>query len=141
MKKLSKLLAVLLAAVLVLGCSSALADKMIVHITALCWDTNHVGTQWEGYYSIGGMQVFDGDLVDLKKGSYTFYTEIGDYESSPDVGSVETDFNVTSTRLKNGFSVEQYLTVTEDRGSYKGYWCEWFVYYDFIPVGTATVLH
>ena len=130
------------ALVLMLLCTPlALADNMMVHITAICDDPNHVGTYWQGLYAIGDLEIHDGDVIDLDVAKYEFYTEIGEYDSSPDIGSADTLYNVTENRLLKGFTVEQYVTVTENKGVYKGYWTEWYVRYDFIPVGYGVTLH
>lgn len=138
---MKKIVALALVLALCLGVTSALADRMMVHVYALCYDTNHVGSEWNGYYSVGGYQVYDGDVVELNVDSYDFLTQIYDNDSVPDYGEALDTFKVTANRLNKGFTVEQYLTVTEDRGSYKDYWCEWYVYYEFTPVGNAWVIN
>jgi len=137
---MKKFVAMLLLAVMLFSCSSAMAERMVVHITSLCYDTNRVGTKWAGTYMIGDTQIVDGMVVDLIPGEYQFYTEIGEYDMSPDIGVADTMYNVTANRLEKGFTVEQYLTVTENKGVYKGYWCEWYIYLDFSPIGDAMVL-
>ena len=138
---MKKIVALTLVLLMLLTASSALAEKMIVHITALCYDTNHLGTRWAGSFRMGDVELMDGMILDLVPAQYEFYTEIGEYDSSPEVGYADDMYNVTKNRLQNGFTVEQYLTVTENKGIYKGYWCEWYVYLTFSPVGNATVLH
>ena len=138
---MKKAIAILLTLVLCLGCASAMADRLMVHIYALCYDTNHVGSKWEARHYIGGNEIFDGDVVDLDINQYDITTTIGTLELSPEEGTVVTSYNVTGNRLTKGFTVDQYLTVTEDKGIYKGNWCEWYVYYTFTPVDNALVLN
>jgi len=139
--EMKKLVAIILTVALLLCSVSAVAERMMVHIYALCYDTNHVGTDWAGNYYIGGYQIYDGDVVDLVVDSYDIYTIIFDGDRVPDFGEVTTSYKVTSSRLNKGFTVEQYLTVTEDNGMYKGYWNEWYVYYEFTPVGDYYVIN
>lgn len=137
---MKKIVCAVLALVLLMA-TSALGESMLVHITAVCYDLNHVGTNWQGYFSIGDLQVFDGDIVDLDVAKYLIYSEIGEYDATPDIGCVENEFNVTQNRLLKGFTVEQMLTVAENQGMYRDYWTEWYVTYEFIPVGYAYVLN
>lgn len=137
---MKKTIAALLAVLMLLTCAGACAESFMVHVTAICWDTNHVGTDWQGYWSVGGAQFYDGDIIEFFPGKYEFYTEIASIESSPDIGFADTEFNVTQNRLEKGFSVEQYLTVSEDKGSYKDYWCEWYITYEFTPVTYAAAV-
>ena len=123
---MKKLVCIALALVLLFA-SSALGESMLVHITAVCYDLNHVGTNWQGLFSIGDLQVFDGDIVDLDVAKYLFYSEIGEYDATPDIGFVENEFNVTASRLLKGFTVEQMLTVSENQGMYRNYWNEWYI--------------
>lgn len=122
-------------------CTAALADEMMVHITSVCPDPNHVGTQWAAEYYIGDLRVYDGSIVDLDAAKYDLYTLIGDYDASPETGYAEDVLNVTQTRLDEGFSVEQYLTVKENQGRYRDYWCEWYITYTFIPIGGGIALN
>ena len=138
---MKKLISLLLAALLALGCTGAVAENMIVHIHALCYDLNHIGTKWQAAYSIGGLEVYDGMVLDMEAATYDFHTEIGEYDTTPDIGTADSSFNVTASRLSKGFTVEQYLTVTENKGVYKDYWCEWYITYEFTPVGAAYVLN
>ena len=138
---MKKLVALILALALCLCASASLADRMMVHVYALCYDTNHVGSVWAGNYYIGGVQVYDGDVIDLDMDSYEFYTQIYDGDTVPDMGEVVSTNKVSASRLSKGFTVKQYLTVTEDKGSYKDYWCEWYIYYELTPVADAYVIH
>lgn len=138
---MKKLVAIVLAAVLCLSCAAALADNMIVHITAVCYDENHVGLNWAGAYSIGGMEITDGQVIDLYPQTYEVTATLGEYDRSPDIGTETNSFKVTANRLNNGFTVQQRVVVSENKGYYKDYWCEWYIYYDFSPVGNAIVLH
>jgi len=136
MKKVLCLVLVLLIAFT----ASAAAESFLVHISAICYDTNHVGKDWKGYFSIGGMQIFDGDVVELDMAKYEVYTEITDYDATPDIGYVQEKYNVTQNRLMKGFSIDQVVTVMENQGGYSGYWTEWYVSYTFIPVSNTWVL-
>lgn len=131
-----------LVIVLLLAAAPAMADFMVVHMTSVCYDPNHVGTKWQAQYSVGGNQIFDGDIVEFFPGQYEFYTVIGEYDTTPDIGETVSTFNVTANRLTKGFTVEQVVTVTENHGVYKDYWTEWYVTYQFIPVpGAVYVLN
>lgn len=139
---MKKIVMVLL--ILSLMITPALAEYMLVHVTATCYDLNHVGTEWYGYYYIGDYQTYDGDIVDLGPYTYDFYTMIFDSDANPDVGEVSSSFNVTSNRLSKGFTVTQVLSVMEDAGTYRGNWCEWYIDYTFEPVagaGTVAIIH
>ena len=120
--------------------AGAMAESMLVHISAVNWDTNYVGKEWVGTFSIGGTKICDGDVVELGMGKYDLYTEIADMDSKPDVGSEQKTVNITENRLIKGFSVDQVITVAENQGFYSGYWTEWYVTYTFIPVTGAWVL-
>lgn len=138
---MKKLIGLLLVLVLISSC--AMAEMMMVHITATCYDTNGVGQYWKGNYAISGYQTFDGDVLDLNMGRYDFYTEIIDYDNSPDIGAITNSVNITANRLTKGFTVDQYLTVEENRGVHKGNWCEWYITWEFTPciVGTPFTIH
>lgn len=139
---MKKLLSLALVICLVLICGTASAEWMMVRITAKCADTNHVGASWYGVYSMGGAELRDGDIVDLVEGTYDFTTQIYDSDAKPDVGEATDSCKVTANKLNKGFSVSQYLTVTEDRGYYKNYWCEWYITYEFEPVtGWEVIIH
>lgn len=137
MKKIIGLLALL---TLLCVCTCATADNMLVHISAVNYDTNSVGTKWQGAFAIGDLPVRDGDVVDLYVGKYDLTSEIVDYDSTPDVGSTVTSVNVTASRLDKGFTATQSVIVTENSGTRKGYWTEWLVEFEFIPVEGAYVL-
>ena len=120
--------------------AAASAESMLVHISAICYDANHVGKDWKGYFSIGDYQIFDGDVIELDMAKYILYSEITDYDATPDVGFAEKSVNVTRSRLEKGFTVDQVLTVQENQGAYTGYWTEWYVSFSFTPVSGAWVL-
>ena len=145
---MKKLLSLIFALVLVLtfaGSSVVPAEEysenMIVHITALCYDTNHVGNKWTSAYFINETEILDGDILTLSAGKYDFSAEIVDNDSTPDIGTNVISYNVTANRLTKGFTVQFVVNVEENTGLYKGYWNEWYIYYDFMPVGDAVVLH
>ena len=131
---------VILVLLISLFATGAFADNMMVHISALCYDLNHVGYNWAGNFMIGDIQVRDGDVIDLYPGKYTFYAAMGEYDSTPDIGYAENVYNITDSRLRKGFTAEQIVQVYEDKGSYANYWCEWYIEYEFIPIGDAYYL-
>ena len=132
---MKKVLALLL--VLLLVGVPAFAESFVVHVTAYCYDPNHVGSKWEGRYFIGETEIKDCDIVQLFEGEYEITSEIGEYDSTPDVGTYTSKYNMTPTRLSRGFTVKQTVQVYENSGVYKGYWTEWFVEIDFVAVEGA----
>ena len=140
---MKKLLCALLCLTLALLSVSALADPMLVRITAKCADQNHVGTGWYGVYTMGDVEIRDNDVIDVVAGTYDFTATIADTEAAQDVGMVTDSYKVTANRLTKGFTVSlDKVDVMEDRGTYKGYWCEWYVTIDFEPLaGWEAVIH
>ena len=139
---MKRILTVLILCVMVLTLPAAsIADRMIVHVTCASSDASYIGTDWEGYYQLGDYQFMDGDIFELDVGPIDVYTRITDYDSSPDIGEVSSTYNVTANRLLKGFTVEQVLQVTEDKGRNRGYSATWYIYYDFSPVTDCLVIH
>lgn len=131
-----------LLTVLTLLAVPALAQDqaMLVRITAECYDTNHVGSDYIGYFCIGDLYLEDSNLITLSNNNtYLITTEIVDNDSTPDSGRAETEYRVTKNDLKNGFVIEQFLTVVESGGRYSRYSCDWYIRYEFIPVYTDSV--
>ena len=142
MKKLVGM--VLVATMLLLCvCGTASADWVMVHVTAKCADLNHVGSDWNAIYTIGGVEVRDNDIIDLYEGSYDFSAQIYDSDSVPDTGETVKSFKVSASNLESKrFTKNLEVIVTEDRGVYKNNWCEWYVEFELVPVnGWEYILH
>lgn len=110
--------------------------QMQVTITAECYDENGVGDEWYEYYELNGYEMFSGDYIDFALGdTFELFSQITERDVlSDDIGTCAEYYEVNRAMLTNGFTIDQYLTVTEDSGRYKGYWCEWYIHFDFIPV-------
>lgn len=134
---MKKLVSFILALCLLFAVASA--ETMLVRISAVCYDTNSVGMDWLGRFMIGDYEIFDGDIVDMERGEYLFYSEIIDNDTTPDVGYAEEMYKVLKTDLKNGFIIEQALSVTESAGRYSGRTADWYIRYEFTPVYTDKV--
>ena len=134
-----KIFSLVLAMMLLVGQAALAAPTtgdMQIFITATCYDYNHVGNDWVEYYELNGYQLLDGDMITLTRGDkLNLYSQITETDIlSDDVGWTEDDYDVTAKMIREGFTIDQYLTVEEDSGIYSGYWCEWYITFEFVPV-------
>ena len=65
--------------------------------------------------------------------SITVYSKITESDSTPDVGSVKEDIEITQEFFDNGFSITQKVTVTENKGRYSGNKAYWTITFTFEP--------
>jgi peptidoglycan hydrolase-like protein with peptidoglycan-binding domain len=108
--------------------------KMTVTISSSCSGYNHVGENWSRYYSINGKSVSSGDTVDIILGeSVSIYSKVTEKDSSPDVGSVKEDIEITQEYFDGGFTVAHKVSVKENRGQYAGNKAVWTITYKFAP--------
>jgi peptidoglycan hydrolase-like protein with peptidoglycan-binding domain len=108
--------------------------KMTVTISSSCSGYNHVGENWSKYYSINGESVSSGNTVDIILGeSISIDSKVTEKDTSPDVGSVKEDIEITQEVFDGGFSVVQKVTVTENMGRYAGNKAVWTITYKFAP--------
>ena len=111
-------------------------QKMAVTIARSCSSYNHVGNSWSKYSSINSNKISSGDLVELVLGeSITLYSKITESDSTPDVGSVKEDIEITQAFFDNGFTITHKVAVQENRGRYSGNNAYWTVTYTFTPQG------
>ncbi len=83
---------------------------------------NHIGTNWFYTYELNGK------TVDPEKGTadftagreYTFRTVIEERDGKPDVGENTVTYTPTEADIKNGFTVRQKVTVSENGGRFSG---------------------
>ncbi len=105
-----------------------------VTIKATCSNYNHVGNEWKKEYSVAGYEIKSGDIVAFNEKDklkiITTITELDD--SSDDIGEAKTTHKVTKEDIKDGFTITQTITVTENGGRYKGNTAAWEVEYTFI---------
>jgi peptidoglycan hydrolase-like protein with peptidoglycan-binding domain len=108
--------------------------KLTVTISSKLTSNNHVGNSWSKYFSINGVKISSGDKLDIVLGeSISVYSKITESDSSPDVGSVKEDIEITQDFFDNGFSITQKVTVTEKKGQYSGNKAYWIITYTFSP--------
>ena len=107
---------------------------MTVTISSKLTSNNHVGNSWSKYFSINSVKLSSGDKLDIILGeSITVYSKITESDSTPDVGSVKEDIEITQEFFDNGFSITQKVTVTENKGRYSGNKAYWTITYTFEP--------
>lgn len=138
---MKKVIALCLLALMALAGTAAFAAPagctMRVVITPTCADYNHVGDEWYEYYELNGYEMFRGDVIDFYVGDeFTLLSRMSEKDmfGNYDIGECIEAYRVDPTMIRNGFTIDQYLTVSEDSGVYRDYWCEWYIHFEFIPV-------
>lgn len=108
--------------------------KMTVKISSSCSGYNHVGQNWSKYYSIDSKSISSGDTVEIVLGEkITVFTKITEQDSSPDIGSVKEEVEITQEYFDNGFTITHKVSVRENKGAYTGNKAVWTVIYMFTP--------
>lgn len=108
--------------------------KMTVTISSSCSGYNHVGENRSKYYSINDESISSGDTVDIVLGeSISIYSKVTEKDTSPDVGSVKEDVEITLEYYDDGFTITHKVSVREDRGRYAGNKAVWTITYKFAP--------
>lgn len=112
------------------------AVLMQVKITASCPDYNGVGKNWTQYYEWNGIQVKDGKMeAYVAPGvEVSIYSRIREQDTKPDTNTEKSFYTPTQDEVKNGFSIEQKIKVTENAGRYSGNVALWTVTYHFSPI-------
>jgi len=107
---------------------------MTVTISSKCSGYNHVGQNWSRYYTINGDSVSSGDKVEIILGqSITIYSKVTEKDTSPDVGRVTEDVEITQEYFDNGFTITHKVSVREDSGRYSGNTAVWTITFTFTP--------
>lgn len=140
-----RLFALILALVLALtpAASQAAGTRVRVSVYAKLISNDHVGSDWiidtwiPGLLSLPGLdpaRLPASGWITLAAGDQLVLSvKITEDEAYPDVAEESVPHTVTAAELRAGFDVTIPLTVTEDRGRYKGRTAEWEITFSFRP--------
>ena len=138
MKKLVAFtLAVLFAVMPLMSSFAASKTKFTVTVKAEMKSNKSVGNDWYFSHKFNGTEYFkksNKDTISLAQGdTLKIATEVLEDDSYPDIGTKETEKKISANDIKKGFEVVVTVTVTENKGRYKGNSAVWEITYTFKP--------
>ena len=98
---------------------------------------DHVGNSWSTQWSIDGVEE-PATIRGIEGKELVLSASMLEKDVHSDTAATETTHVITRDDLKDGFTVEQDITVTEDKGRYQGNKAEFRVTWTFTP---KTALH
>ena len=106
--------------------------KMKVTVKATCKNRNHVGNNWSYEYKIDDEVIKNNSTMVIAAGQELIIeSEVVENDKYPDIGFESVEYIVTEEDIRDGFKIELYVEVTEDKGRYAGCSCIWEIVYNF----------